>query len=411
MHLNVDGARLLRELRELSIIGDVGKGGSRLALGEEDLAARRWLRDRMEAAGLVASIDGIGTVFGYSPGADRYLLIGSHTDTVPMGGWLDGALGVMVGLEIARAFMAAGAPGPVGIAVVSFSDEEGTIVPLLGSRLFSGTLSWDEVEQVNSRDGRSLAEIRAAAGLANTEIARLDPQRHLGFLELHIEQGPVLEAEGRAVGIVTDIVGIGRARVTFHGRADHAGTTPMDARSDAAQALFAFATAFRAFALTKGGAGCVFNLGGASIAPGAFNVVPERAELLVEYRSPSTEMLDQIAVAVGELANEAALQARATASVAPAGRERPAAMAPSMIAHLAGAAERLQLSARTMTSGAGHDAMSLAGLIPAGMLFVPSIGGRSHTPEENTAPEDIIAGLRVMAEAARSILEELATGK
>ncbi|WP_137388890.1 M20 family metallo-hydrolase [Rhodoligotrophos defluvii] len=411
MNLNVDGARLLRDLKELSTIGNVGKGGSRLALSEEDMAARRWLRDRMEQAGLDASIDGIGNVFGYTPGAERYLLIGSHTDTVPMGGWLDGALGVMTGLEIARAFMAAGAPGPVGIGVVSFSDEEGTIVSLLGSRVFGGSLTWDEVAQAKGADGRTLAEARAAAGLADAEIARIDPQRHAGYIEIHIEQGPVLESEGRAVGIVTEIVGIRRARATFHGRADHAGTTPMAARSDAAQAMFAFATAFRDFVQTHGGPNTVFNLGGAKIAPGAFNVVPERAELLVEYRSPSLEALDRIEAAMPELAQVAAAQARATGSVVLAGGEPSAAMAPSMIGHLTRAAQRLQLSSRTMPSGAGHDAMSMASQIPAGMLFVPSIGGRSHTPEEDTAPDDIVAGLRVMAEATGTILEEFAAGK
>ncbi|MGF7158854.1 N-carbamoyl-L-amino-acid hydrolase [Rhodoligotrophos appendicifer] len=406
MTFEVNGSRLLQDLKDLAKIGNVGKGGSRLALSDEDMTTRRWLRDRMTEAGLVTSIDGIGNVFGYTPRADRHLLVGSHTDTVPMGGWLDGALGVMCALEIARAFMAAGQPGEVGVAIVSFADEEGTLASLLGSRLFAGAIRFEDVATATDPTGRILGEERKRVGLEGVEIARIDPKRHVGYLEIHIEQGPVLEADGTTIGIVTDIVGIGRCRVTFHGRADHAGTTPMNARADAAQALYGFATEFRNFMRREGGEGSVFNLGGARIEPGAFNVVADRAELLVEYRNASDAVIDRIEEAIATLSREAARDAGVSVTIEPAGRESPAAMSPSMIEQLARAAQRLQISARTMASGAGHDAMSLASLVPSGMLFIPSIDGRSHAPEEDSKPEDIVAGLRVLAEAVSGVLED-----
>ena len=245
-------------------------------------------------AGLDARIDGIGNVFGQSRGVERALLIGSHTDTVPRGGWLDGALGVIYGLEIARARSESGEPGPLGVDVISFADEESAYLGMAGSRAFCGYLSDAEIEAARHEEGRSLREALVEAGYADRPFVRLAPDRHLAYLEAHIEQGPRLEAEGRRIGVVTGIVGIRRIRVTFSGRADHAGTTPMHLRKDAGVALIEFCHELRPRLEETRGADGVWNLGQVAFDPGVGNVVPGSAEVLIEYRNQSVEVLDRM---------------------------------------------------------------------------------------------------------------------
>ena len=229
--IEIDPQRLMADLRKLATFGAVGTGVYRPAFSEADIAARRWLEARMREAGLEAEIDRYGNVYGRSPAASKAVLIGSHTDSVPKGGWLDGALGVIYGLEIARASLerASGA----AVDVISFQDEEGRYMPLLGAKSFCGMLRDDDP---------ALAAIGASR--FSTAPARLDPARHRAYLEAHIEQGPKLEAARRRIGVVTGIVGIRRVRVTAHGQADHAGTTPMAMRKDAA-AVAKSRTAYR----------------------------------------------------------------------------------------------------------------------------------------------------------------------
>lgn len=405
MQLNIDPDRFLADLKALREIGKAGTGVKRRALSEDDIRARRWLRERMEQAGLDAVMDPLGTVMGITPGVRRHLLIGSHTDTVPHGGWLDGALGVVIGLEIARAFMEAPG-GEIGIAAISFTDEEGRFCPLMGSRLFCGDLSLEEALGHTDEAGLTVAEARAAAGLDDGRLLRLDPDACMAFLEAHIEQGPVLEHQAVDIGVVTEIVGIGRNRVIFRGRADHAGTTPMDMRRDAAAALHAFADGFRRFCGESSNGNWVWNLGAARIEPGAFNVVAERAEILIEYRSSGEDALDRIARTIPDLAAEAAATARVTFDMEAVGRVEPVGMDADIAGTLHVAAEEAGLSAIRMASGAGHDAMQLARHVPTGMIFIPSIAGRSHTPEEDSHEKDIVAGLRTVARAAERLLAE-----
>jgi N-carbamoyl-L-amino-acid hydrolase len=203
----IDGDRLLSDLRHLASFGKVGTGVNRRALSAIDMEARAWLVGRMQAAGLATRIDGIGNVIGHTPHARR-ILIGSHSDTVPNGGWLDGALGVIYGLEVARAFMEQGGSGDIGIEIVSFSDEEGCFSTLLGSRSFTGELDWAKAVDAVNEDGTRLEDALAAAGLAGQGPARIDPAVHAAFLEAHIEQGPVLENLGARIGSVTAIAGL-----------------------------------------------------------------------------------------------------------------------------------------------------------------------------------------------------------
>jgi len=403
--MRIDGDRLLADLRELAEIGRCGSGVHRPFLSQPDREARDWLVRRMCDAGLDARIDGIGNVFGQSRGVERALLIGSHTDTVPRGGWLDGALGVIYGLEIARARSESGEPGPLGVDVISFADEESAYLAMAGSRAFCGYLSDAEIEAANHEEGRSLREALVEAGYAGRPFATLDPDRQLAFLEAHIEQGPRLEAEGRRIGVVTGIVGIRRIQVTFSGQSDHAGTTPMHLRKDAGAALIEFCHQLRPRLEEARDADSVWNLGQVAFDPGVGNVVPGSAEVLIEYRDQSVETLDrmqaEIQAAVAAADGRGGITAEAT---------QPLGLTPttldSDLAGLIAAAARGQgEEPLQMPSGAGHDAMVLSSRLPAAMLFVPSIGGRSHDVAEDTAEADIVLGAQVMADAVRAFLE------
>ena len=402
----VDAQRAIADLKTLAGFGRCGTGVHRRALTPEDVAARGWLEERMHAAGLEAAIDGIGNVIGAVPGRERYIIIASHTDTVPEGGWLDGAMGVIFGLEIARALVEAGTKTNIGVKVISFMDEEGRFAALLGSSVFCGVLSLEQAAALRADDGATLDQALQAAGYGGRPIARLDPARDRLCLEAHIEQGPVLERNDKQVGIVTDIAGLERAQLVFFGQADHAGTVPMAMRRDAAAALFDFAEGFARFCRELGDPSVVWNLGHARLAPGAYNVVAREAELFVEYRAASAGALERIRGAVSELATEAAARHSVTHEHRPGVRIVPAAMDKSLVDRLEAAAKKRAAPAMRMSSGAIHDAMSLAARIPTGMLFAPSIGGRSHDVAEDTREEDLALGVEVLGEMVASLIED-----
>jgi beta-ureidopropionase / N-carbamoyl-L-amino-acid hydrolase len=393
--LRVNGERLLADLRQLAQFGRVGTGVDRVALSRADLDARQWLLRRMQDAGLAAQMDQVANVYGRYPGVRKAILIGSHTDTVPNGGWLDGALGVMYGLEIARATLEAGTASALGLDVISFQDEEGTFLPFLGSRTFCNDVSQAELDAAKSGE----LTLRAAlAGIPNPpNPPRIDPSRHVCYLEAHIEQGPRLEAAQQRIGVVSGLVGIRRLRIRSSGRADHAGTTPMEMRSDAGAVLFTLASRIaQEFPQLAAGA-TVWNIGSMVLRPGAANVVPSEAEMVLEFRDIDPRVLDRledhVREWVDELSERCPIEAHCLARIAP----RP--MAKELADVLAACANARGEEAMHMPSGAGHDAMIMARFIPAAMLFVPSIGGRSHDVTEDTAEEDIVLGCEVLADA------------
>jgi len=404
--IDVNAERLMADLRELAEFGGVGKGGSRLSYSAEDRAAREWLQGRMQAAGLDAGIDGIGNVYGRMPGCPRSVLVGSHTDTVPGGGWLDGAMGVMYGLEVARALVEGGVRPALGVDVISFQDEEGTYLPLTGSRSFCGELAEEEIDAARSLDGTPLREALRAAGYAGRGRAQLDTGRHAAYLEPHIEQGPRLEAAGRRVGVVTGIVGLRRERVSFEGEANHAGTTPMAMRRDAGAALIRCASDLLSRFRRIAGPETVWNLGHLAVRPGAANIVPEYAEVMVEYRDPAEEKLEEMQRELGRAMEAAGSDGSVSARSAPVAALHPSAMDPGLVDVMERAAKRVGASHMRMASGAGHDAMVLARHVPSAMMFVPSIGGRSHAPTEDTAEEDIVLGARVFAAAVATLIDD-----
>ena len=393
----IDPDRLISDLRELAKIGAFQTGVDRIAFSAADIEARRWLVAKLTQAGLDAAMDRTGTVLGRDPKASKSILIGSHTDTVPKGGWLDGALGVIYGLEIARAGSGAKAPSALGIDVISFQDEEGTFLSCLGSRTFCADVATTEIEAAKSKDGTLL--VKALEAVANEPPHhRIDRNRHLCYLEAHIEQGPRLEAAGRHIAVVTGLVGIRRFRVRAFGQADHAGTTPMSMRKDAGAALIDFAAWVAHEFPRHAEPETVWNIGSIAFQPGAANVVPSHGELVLEFRDTKSSVLDLLEQLVLSRVRESEVGGIGM-KAEPVSRIPPAEMAKSLGGAIAEAAASLGEAAMFIPSGAGHDAMFLARVIPAAMMFVPSIGGRSHDISENTSDADIVFGCKVLAEA------------
>jgi N-carbamoyl-L-amino-acid hydrolase len=403
--MQINYPRLLADLRHLATFGQVGSGVHRLSFTPEDRAARHWLLQRMTEAGLDAQIDGVGNVYGQTKGVTKAVLIGSHTDSVPKGGWLDGAMGVLYGLEIARARLEAGAQTDLGIDVISFADEEGTYRALAGSLSFCGHLSEADFEATTNQHGKNLREVLTEAGYAGRQRVTLEPTRHVAYLEGHIEQGPRLEAEGKKIGVVTGIVGIRRLQVTCTGQADHAGTTPMHLRKDAGSALIKYChDLIQRFEQVRGH-NSVWNFGQVVFEPGAGNVVPSTARVLVEFRDAAETTLDrmqaEIQAAVATVDGQGGVRVQATELI----RVSPAEMDANLAALIDVAARDRGAPTLHMPSGAGHDAMVLTRHVPTAMLFIPSIGGRSHDIAEDTDEADICLGIDVLADTVQVLAE------
>jgi N-carbamoyl-L-amino-acid hydrolase len=404
----IDPDRLLSDLRALRAIGAQGRGVVRPAFGATDMEARRWLKARYEEAGLDATIDGVGNVLGRSRSAGKALLIGSHSDTQPTGGWLDGALGVVYGLEVVRALAADTATRALPVDAVSFQDEEARFVGCLGSRSLIGALTPEMEDGAADSRGTALAEALREAGLAGVPRLHLDPDRYAGFIEPHIEQGPHLEDAGRRIGVVTGIVGLRGIRFVFRGQQNHAGTTMMARRRDAATALYELAYRINQEFPKVAGPRSVWTMGRVRIEPNATSIVPGYAELDLQFRDPEDAPLDAFEDVVARLVEE--MNARGSAAIeairarAPI---RPSRMDPRLQSHIEAAAERHAPGLwQRMPSGAFHDAGIVSERLPAAMLFIPSIGGISHDFAEDSRDEDIVLGCQVVADAAASILAE-----
>ncbi len=393
--LPVNPERFLADLHHLRSYGASGdlKGDVRPAFSDPDIAARKWLAQQYAEAGLTTQFDPVGTVWGLAEG--RSLLVGSHSDSQPEGGWLDGALGVICGLELARAGAEAGLP----ISAVSFQDEEGRFGVTTGSRVWGGFTSLDDADRLTDTSGTTFAEARAR--MADLAGDFPDPKRFLGFLECHIEQGPWLDKAGEAAGIVTSIVGIRDMRITFHGQQNHAGTTPMHLRRDAYRGMLAYQRKimdrFRNVVVPE----TVWTTGHVELYPGSHSIVPGRCTFSMQWRDGDRDRLERmeeiIREAIAETAEELGLTAETTGMLA----LDPVPMDPAFRKALEAGAEAVAPGRwRSMPSGALHDATSVAAHLPVSMLFVPSINGISHAFEEDTAEEDLVAGLRIMAHAA-----------
>ena len=407
--LRIDESRFKTNFEALAQIGATSDGGvHRPTFSDAHLQARDWFHETVTQSGLGFRIDGSGNHIARLDCANSgapSLLLGSHLDSVPNGGRFDGALGVVSALEVLFTIRDANLSLPTNLEAIDFTDEEGTLVGLLGSSALSGRL--EPVDLAEPRGGRqNLLNGLARAGLTENGLlkASRDPRSLAGYLELHIEQGSRLADAWINIGVVTSIVGIGSYHLSFIGRADHAGTTSMQARRDAALGSSDFILTIRKIVLEKY-PGCTANVGQASFDPGAFNIVPQRVTLALEYRAPDALTFTRLDDELLSLAKDCADRYSLGVEVEFLGKHPPAPMDPTVQDRIIEAAHSLGLTTLPLSSGAGHDAQSLAITCPAGMIFVPSVGGASHSPREFTEWQDCVNGANVLLQTTLRMCE------
>lgn len=398
--IKVNRARLLSDLRALSRIGAQEGGGiTRPAFSPADVLARRWYRDRCVQAGLDLSFDGLGNMTARHPsddGGTAAVWSGSHIDTVPNGGPLDGALGTVAALECVRRLAEEEVPLERPVRALVFSDEESNYGNLFGSYGLINGYSYSTLKSMVGRDGDHLVDTwRDYPFRSGHPTDPIDPSTVAGFVELHIEQGPKLAAADLDIGVVTSIVGLGGGRLEFRGRADHAGTTPMSLRSDALVAAADFLTSLPQLAAGVSEA-AVATCGILRLAPGAANVVPEVATCTLDLREPTQAGLEALHAAVDTAAQKSAQHHGVQVMWYPDQLIDPVQMNPALREVIRNACDAHGFSWQDMPSGAGHDSQNLAKITPTAMIFVPSHDGRSHCPAEHTDPELLTHGANVL---------------
>ncbi len=396
--LTISFPRLRARIDALAELGATDAGGScRLALTDADKEGRdlvvTWMRD----LGLRVDIDTIGNVIGTWPPqrTDPPVLMGSHIDTVATGGIYDGCLGVLAGLEVLESVITAGISIDHPLAVAFFTDEEGSrFAPdMLGSLVFAGGMSVEEALSVEGVDGAVLGDELARIGYAGVEPCPARPPH--AYIELHIEQGPVLEAEGYTIGAVTGVQGISWTEVTITGQSNHAGTTPMAMRHDAGYAAARVATFVREL-VTDAGPPQVGTVGRIELHPSLVNVVAATARLTVDLRNTDDAVLSRVEKELHAFLVDLAQAEGVTVETRALARFEPVAFDPDVVTLVEKVAAEQGHSVKRLPSGAGHDAQMLARLCPAGMVFVPSVKGISHNPAEHTADADLEAGANVL---------------
>lgn len=398
MTIALDTATMLAQLVQLGGIGlDAGGGRTRLAFSDADKQGRDQLVAWMNALKLDIKIDQIGNIFGTLAGSDQTLaplMLGSHIDTVINAGMYDGCYGVLAGLAVLRAVRQAGVTPRRSIVVAAFSNEEGVRYQpdMMGSLVYAGGINVAQVLDVIGTDGTRLGEELARIGYAGD----LPPGAVVphSYLELHIEQGPLLEAHATQIGVVADLQGISWQQITINGVANHAGTTPLAMRHDAGWAAAEFITQVRHMAKESGST--LATVGSIQVSPNAINVIPQTAVLTLDMRDPDDQKLSAAESHVAALLQIIAAQEGVMIRSQQLVRFPAVHFDESIVAEIARATASLGFSQRQMTSGAGHDAQMLARIAPAAMIFVPSKSGISHNPAEYTSDVDLIAGATVL---------------
>ncbi len=394
----IDTNRFLADLDTLRQIGRFKTGVHRPTFSPQDMQSRHWLMDRMAEIGLEPSIDGIGNVLGKHPGHGPKLLSGSHIESQNEAGWLDGALGVIGALALARA----GLP----VDVVACADEESHFGHFIGSRSLTGVLDEAEIDRNSSRTtGQSLREALREAGLAGKPRPMLDPARYKGFFEMHIEQGTQLESAGLRSGVVTGIVAICQYRIGITGNQDHAGGTTMAERRDAGLTAVRLLAAIDAEFPRICGERTVWTCGNIKLDPGAQSIIPGHAEVMFQFRDISPDVLNRLDAGLKRLVQDSNRRERCHAVLEATSISTPAPCDATMQECLARAAEKHAPGLwQRMPSGAGHDSQYIAKLMPVAMLFTPSIGGISHHWSEDTKLEDLALGVQILGDAAEAYL-------
>lgn len=413
--MSIDQERLWRRIETLSGITDPERLWTRRSFTPRFLEGREWLAAEFREAGLETELDAAGNLIGRLAGADpslKPILVGSHSDTVPSGGRYDGILGVLASLEVAQSFSERGDRLRHTLEVVDFLAEEPSEFGLscIGSRALAGTLSEQHLA-LTRPDGMTLREGISFVGGRPEDLAAVKRPADgiAAYVEVHIEQGRVLENEHIPIGIVTDIVGIRRERIIVTGRADHAGATPMPLRADAlvGAAKLVEAAYKRALSTSRDNQPLVATFGRIEVSPNAANAVPGEAVLTLEIRSGNEAAVKAFGEALVRDLRPALEELRLTITVEPISHVAPTACAPEVRAAIANASAALGLATRDLPSGAGHDGVHIAFIGPVGMIFVPCLEGRSHAPEESITPDQAGDGARVLAETVRLLDAQL----
>lgn len=397
MRINID--RLKNDLEELGRIGrNTGGGISRPSFSPADLEARGWLRKRIERAGLSYRQDGAGNQFGRIEGPGKTVMAGSHIDTVINGGMFDGSVGVLAALECLRSIREQALPVRKALEVASFTDEEGNLVgDFLGSRAFMGLLNKEEIANGQTAFGLPLKELLKRTEFSVETILEAHQARPdlEAYLELHIEQGPVLEDEGVPVGIVERIAGKHYRQCSFIGQAAHAGTTPLELRHDAFLGLADFALKATQHAATRH-YGSMVTIGRVILHPGVFSVVPARADFTFEFRSPDAATLKELEAELFGIAADVASTRGLGFASRMIDQTSPVAIAPRLIDLMERECRDLGYSSMRILSGAGHDAQIIAAACGSGLIFIPCADGVSHSPDEKINWEDLEKGANLL---------------
>jgi N-carbamoyl-L-amino-acid hydrolase len=404
---SIDAERLLGRIRALGQIGRDGDGRlNRLAGSDADRQGRDQLVGWMTQAGLAIAVDRIGNIFGiWNPGDAAPVMIGSHIDSVIDAGIYDGCYGVLAGLEVVETLKSAGLVPARPIAVAAFTNEEGVryAPDMMGSLVHAGGLPVEAALATVGTDGALLGAELERIGYAGAHAPGfLTPH---AYLELHVEQGPVLDREGVAIGAVENLQGISWQRVTIAGAANHAGTTPMSMRRDAGHAAARVVTFLRERAIASN-TPTVATVGCMAFEPNAINVIPARATFTVDLRDPDEQRLQAEEAALADYLEQLATAEQVTVAVERLARFAPVVFDSAIVRLVEEAARERGLAVRRMTSGAGHDAQMIARIAPAAMIFVPSVGGISHSPDEHTEETDLVAGANVLLD----VVARLASG-
>lgn len=415
--VSINKRRLMRDLNAVSRIG-IGSHGAvtRLVFSIKELRSRQLLIHLMRQAGLNIHVDPIGNIFGRLDGREPKapaVLAGSHLDTVIHGGKYDGPVGVIGALEAVRTISENKIPLRSPLEVVCFVGEESSRFGFstLGSSLVAGEVQVGDLTNAVDAQGTKLEEVLSSLGISRRNIPSLkrEPKSLKAYLELHIEQGPILEAKKKRIGLVTSIAAPSRYKVIFKGQADHSGTTPMEMRKDAlvaaAHLIEYVEMVCRQFSSMEKGR-VVGTVGAMKIEPGVINAVPGRTELSIDIRSISAQAKDRVARRVKKEARDIASKRGIGVEILPIREEHPVPLDKRLLRVTRELCDEKAIAYEIMPSGAGHDAMQMAKITPAGMIFVPSKRGISHNPMEWTDPEDICLGSQLLMETIIRVANE-----
>jgi allantoate deiminase len=410
--MNTKLERIKKDIETLAqFTATPGKGLTRFSFTEEDRKSREYIKDELKNAGLEVYEDAAGTVVGRLEGELKdapAVMIGSHFDSVKNGGNFDGPAGVVAGLEIARVFQERGLKPKYPIEFIAMIEEEGGRFGggLFASRAMVGKVTREQLDTYKDAEGISTAEAMRKFGFNPDRIheAIRKPENVRAFLELHIEQGPILETNCKDIGIVDYIVGIREYEIVIKGRPDHAGTTPMNMRADALDAAAGVISEISCYA-KEAGEGTVATVGKLQVLPGAANIVPGEVQFLVDIRSKKLELIDEVSAKIEAKLKKVSSEKGVTFTIIEKLSVAPVRLAEGIVGSLNKSCDNNKFTKASMLSGAGHDAMVMADITDVGLVFVPSKGGRSHCPEEWTDYEQLQKGIEVVYDTVKDLAE------